>query len=443
MNSVNVIVGAWTLPELITSMAPIQKNTCARQCVQLTGGLFAGENSSLRVSDNARQMVDEILPSQSEFVLATMSKLLEYGNVDGEKFELVPDNYPKAPRHLPHIPCERELAALRRHSLPTTDFSLMVYYVCLIYCGLMFKASGLEAWEGAGLLVVDTLYTDYWRSWSDHEVEWDAYREAGNKVTSVPDCVVELVKMSVLFNACTSAIERGSSNTGYPVGMKDVVNVLRYKSYESVSYGLAGICAYGSGLHFETDDLVFVGFFVILCHDVCEYVRDCYEENYNSTCMVMHGLGEDGFSVGCAVLFAVWNNLDCFEDKTARLLRLCISTSLSGNLLVPRYCGKERLMECTSGEWSENVKATAVDLMKHMSGVSLPWPENVPMTTVSEATYADYHRMAVTALFEYTADQAADMCVEWANEIINSTVLRERTVRYVKRASTDQRGTWA
>ncbi|KAG9319257.1 hypothetical protein KVV02_007985 [Mortierella alpina] len=388
-------------------------------------------------------MVDKIVPSQSEFVLATMNKLLQYGNVDGEKFGLVPDNYPKARRHVPHAPCEQELAALRRYSLPTTDFSLMVYYVCLVYCGLMFKASGLEAWEGAGLLVVDTLYTDYWRSWSDYADEWDAYKEAADKITSVPDRVVELVKMSVLFNSCTCAIEQRSTNSGYPVGMQNVVNVLIYKSYESVSYGLAGICAYGSGLHCRADDQVFTGFLVILSHDVCEYVRDCYEENYSSTCMAMHGLGEDGFSVGCAVLFAVWNSLDCFEDKTARLLRLCISTSISGNLLVPHYCGKERLMECTSGEWSENVKKTAVDLVRHMSGVSLSWPEDVPMATVTGATYADYHRMAVTALFEHTTDQAADMCVEWANEIINSTVMRGRTVRYVKRGSTAQRGTWA
>ncbi|KAK3807993.1 MAG: hypothetical protein JOS17DRAFT_780784 [Linnemannia elongata] len=249
--------------------------------------------------------------------------------------------------------------------------------------------------------------------------------------------------MSVLFNSCTCAIEQRSNNTGYPVGMQEDVNVLIYKSYEPVSYGLAGICAYASDLHSETDDLVFAEFLVILCHDVWEYIRGCYEENYSSTCMIMHGLGEDGFSVGCAVLFAVWNNLDCFEDETARLLRLCISTSLSGNFLLPRYCGKERLMECTSGEWSENVKAVAVDLVKHMSGVSLSWSENVPMANVSGATYADYHRMAVTALFEYTTDQAADMCIELANEIINSTVMRERTVRYVKRASTDQRGTWA
>ncbi|KAG0372083.1 hypothetical protein BGX24_000752, partial [Mortierella sp. AD032] len=350
-----------------------------------------------------------------------MNKLLQYGNIDGEKFELVPDNYPKAPRHVPHKPRERELAALQRHSLPTTDFSLMVYYVCILYCGLVFKASGLKAWEDAGVLVVDTLYTDYWRIWSEYTVEWDAYKEAGDKITSVPDRVVELVKMSVLFNSCTSAIEQRSSNTGYPVGMQDVVDVLRHKSYESICYSLASICAFASGIPCETDDLVFIGFLVILCHDVCEYVRDCYEENYSSTCMTMHGLGEDGFSVGCAVLFAVWNSLDCFEDKTARLLRLCISTSLSGNLLVPRYSGKERLMECTSGEWSENVKATAVDLIKHISGVFLSWPENVPMTTVSGATYTDYHRMAVTALFEHTAEQAADMCVSWANEIINST----------------------
>lgn len=162
----------------------------------------------------------------------------------------------------------------------------------------MFKASGLEAWEGAGVLVVDTLYTDYWRSWSNHADEWEAYKEAGDRITSVPDRVVELIKMSVLFNSCTCAIEQRSSNTGYPVGIQNVVNVLIYKSYESVSYGLAGICAYGIGFHCETDDLVFVGFLVILTHDVCEYVRDCYEENYSSTCMAMRGLGVDGFSVG-------------------------------------------------------------------------------------------------------------------------------------------------
>ncbi|KAF9274093.1 hypothetical protein BGZ68_000939 [Mortierella alpina] len=424
-------------------MAPDLKNTCARQCVQSADGLFVGENSSLRMSDKARQIVDGIIPSQSKFVLTTMRKFLQCWNVEGEKFGLVPDNYPKAPRHVPHTPCERALAALQRHSLPTTDFSLMVYYICLGYCGLMFKASGLEAWEDAGMLVVDYLYPDYWRSWSDYADEWDAYQETGDKITSVPDRVVDLVKMSVLFNSCTCAVEQRSSHAGFPVGMQNVVNALIYKSYESGSYGVVGICSYGSGLHYENDDQVFIGFIVILCHDVCDYVRDCYEENYSSACMIMHGLGEDGFSIGCAVLSAVWNNLDRFKGKIARLLRLCVSSSISGNLLVPRYSGKERLMEYTSGEWSESVKAVAVDLVKRMSGVSLPWPANVPLTTVSEDTYADYHRMAIAALFEHTADQAADMCIEWANGIINSTVMRERTVRYVKRGSTDHRGTWA
>ncbi|KAI9231088.1 MAG: hypothetical protein BYD32DRAFT_456402 [Podila humilis] len=406
-------------------MALNQKSTCARQCVQLTGGLFVGENSSLRVSDNARLLVNKIIPSQSDFVLATMNKLLQYGNVDGEKFNHVPDNYTKAPRYVPLERSELELAALGRHSLPTTDFSLMVFDACLVYCGLMVKASGIEA------------------SWSAYGDVWDAYEQAAHKITSVPQTVVDLNKMSVIFNSCALAIERRSNNTGYPLGMHDVVNALIFKSYESIFYGLGGIYCYGRDLHCKSDDMIFAGFTSILCHDVCEYVRDCYEENYSSTCMILHGLNEDGFSVGCAVLFAVWNNLDCFEDDTARLLRHSISASLAGNLVVPRYSGKERLMECTSGEWSANVKATAVDLIKQMTGVSISWPDNVAMETVSEATCADYHRMAVTALFESTADQVADMCVQWTNKIINSTVMRERTVRYVKRACTDQRGTWA
>lgn len=98
------------------------------------------------------------------------------------------------------------MAALGRHSLPTTDFS-MLYDVGVVYGGLMFKAAGLEAWEDAGLLLVDTLYPDYWRSWSSYGDEWDAYEKVSRNVTSLPDRVVELIKVSTIFNSCTTAVE--------------------------------------------------------------------------------------------------------------------------------------------------------------------------------------------------------------------------------------------
>ncbi|CAO3574315.1 unnamed protein product [Mortierella alpina] len=383
-------------------MAPIQKNTCSRQCAQLDGGLFVGENSSLRASDDALMILDKIVPSQSGFVLATMNKLFQYGNVHGKKFDLMPDGYFKAPR----------------------------------------KASGIEAWEDVGVLIVDTLYPDYWRSWPTYKDVWDAYERAGDKILSVPSRVVEINKMSVIFNACAYAIEQRSDGTGYPLGLNNVVRALTFKAYESTCYGLAEMYTYGRGLQCKPEDLVFAGFLTILCHDVCEYVRDCYEENYGSTCMILHGLGEDGFQIGCAILFSVWNSLDSFEEKMARLLRHSISTSVVGNLVVPRYSGKERLMECTSGEWSAKVKAASVELVQEMTGVSIAWPENVPLAAISDAACADYHRTAVIALLESTSDQMADMCVEWANEIINSTVMREKTVLYTNRVSV-QRGDWA
>lgn len=328
----------------------IPKNTCTRHCVQLSGGLFVGENSSLRVSDNARLIVDKIVPSQSDFVLTTMKILLQYGNVDGRRLEQMPDSYTRAPRHISHERSELELAALARYSLPITNFSLMIFDGCILYCGLMFKASSIEAWEEAGLLISETMYPDYWRSWTIYEDEWRAYGKVTQDITSVPDRVVELIKMSIVFNSCAYAIEQRSTHTGFPLGMRDVINALIFKSYESVSYALASIYDYGRNLRRKHDDLVFAGTLIMLSHDVCEYVRDCYEENYNSTCMILHGLNEDGFSIACAVVFAMWNNLDCFEKKTACLFRHCISTSFAGNLVNARYCGKERLIDCTAGE---------------------------------------------------------------------------------------------
>ncbi|KAG0289106.1 hypothetical protein BGZ96_007247 [Linnemannia gamsii] len=411
--------------------------TCSRLCTQLAGGLFVGENSSLRLSDNARFVLDKIAPSQSGIVLATMNKLLKYWNVDGAKFESMPEKYTKARRIVQLERSELEMTALCRHSLPTTDFSLMLYDVGIVYGGLMFKASGLQAWEDAGLLLVDTLFPDYWRSWSVYGDEWDAYEKAGRNVTSLPDRVVELIKVSTLFNSCTNAVELRSNNVGYPLGIRDVANALTYKSFESAGYGVASIYAYVHDIRFETDKLVFAGWLIILSHDVFDYPRDCYEENYSSSCMILHGLNEDGFSLGCAVLFAVWNSLDRFDDETARLFEYCISTSTAGNLSIPRYNGKEQLIDCTtSGEWSMSVKATAVNIVKYMTGVSICWPQSVAITTIGDNTYADYHRTAVTCLYESTAEHVAGLCIEWANEIINSTIIRDRTIEYVKRVNT-------
>ncbi|KAF7724043.1 hypothetical protein EC973_001419 [Apophysomyces ossiformis] len=417
--------------------------TCSRICVQEAEGLFVGKNSSLRLSDGATLVLEKIAPSQASFVLATMNKLLRCGNFDGETFEYMPKNYTKAQRLARVERSELEINALNRYSLPNTDFSLMLYDVALVYGGLMLKPCGLQAWEDAGLLVVDTLYPDYWRSWSAYRNEWDAYDKAASNITSLPDRLVELIKISTVFNSCTYAIEQWSDNVGYPSGMRDVANALVYKSFESAGYGIAAIYAYVRSIHFTTEKLVFAGLLVILSHDIFDYARDCYEENYSSSCMILHGLNEDGFSLGCAVLFAVWNSLDYFDDETAGLFRHCISTSLAGNLSIPRYNGKEQLIKCTSsGEWSMNVKQTAINLIKHMTGVSICWPENVAVTTTSDSTYTDYHRMAIDCLYESTPEDVANLCIKWANEIINSTLIRDRIVTYVKRVKT-QPGTWA
>ncbi|KAF9945167.1 hypothetical protein BGZ72_001590 [Mortierella alpina] len=60
----------------------------------------------------------------------------------------------------------------------------------------------------------------------------------------MPDRVVDIIKLSTIFNSCTLAIERSSSVTGHPSGMRDVVKALEYKGYESVSYGLAAVYDY-------------------------------------------------------------------------------------------------------------------------------------------------------------------------------------------------------
>ncbi|KAF8951524.1 hypothetical protein BGZ46_003933 [Entomortierella lignicola] len=419
------------------------RNTCARFGVQLVGGLFVGENSLLRLSDDARLKLDEIVPSESGFALETMARLLQYWNVDGTRFDHMPENYTKA-RRITHIErSELELTALSRRSLLHSDYSLMLYDVGVVYGGLMFRGSGLEAWEDTSVLLVDTLYPDFWRSRPTYDDEWNAYEDAARQVTSVPDRVVELIKMSTLYNSCTNAIERRSSVAGYPSGIHDVANALVYKSFESIGYGLAAIYDYARELHCETDELIFAGWLIILCHDISDYARDCYEENYVNSCMILHGLGEDGFSLGCAVLFAVWNSLDCFSDGVSSLYRHTISTSLSGNLSIPRYCAKEQLTECTTpGEWSIGVKTTAINVVKRMTGVDISWPENVAMTAINDATVVDYHRMAINALYKSSDEHVANLCIEWANEIINSTLIRDRTVRYVKRVSTE-RGIWA
>ncbi|KAF9952464.1 hypothetical protein BGZ72_006276 [Mortierella alpina] len=203
-----------------------------------------------------------------------MSNLLQWWNVDGKAFEWMPENNVKARRLVLPERSELEMDALRRHSLPSTDFSFMLYDSSVLYGGLVLKASGLQAWEDAALLIVDTLYPDYWRSWSDYKEEWDAYEKACNNITSVPEHVVELMKISAIFNSCTTAIELRSNTAGYPSGLQDVVNALRYKSLESVGYGFAAIYAYAQGILLETDRAIFGGFLIVLAHDVFDYARD-------------------------------------------------------------------------------------------------------------------------------------------------------------------------
>ncbi|KAF7722079.1 hypothetical protein EC973_003728 [Apophysomyces ossiformis] len=416
---------------------------CSRLCVQTIGELFVEKDSSLRLSDKARFILDKIAPSQSSFVLATMNKMLQGRDIDGTKFEYMPENYSKAQRLFKVERSELELNALARYSLPNTDFSLMIYDVAVVYGGLMLKACGMQDWEDAGLLLVDTLYPDYWRSWSAYRDEWDAYEKAVHTIKSMPDRVVELINVSTIFTSCTYALEQKSNIAGYPSGIRDVANALAYRSFESVGYGAVGIYAYVHNIHFETEISIFAGWLIALSHDVFDYARDCYEENYNGSCMILHGLNEDGFSLGCAMLFAVWNSLDYFDIETARLFRHCISTSLAGNLSIPRYNGKEQLINCTtSGQWSMSLKETAISLIKHMTGVSLCWPENVAVTTISDITYTDYHKMAITCLYESTAEHVASLCINWANEIINSALIRDRVMTYVKRTKI-QPGTWA
>ncbi|KAF9273706.1 hypothetical protein BGZ74_004668, partial [Mortierella antarctica] len=187
------------------------------------------------------------------------------------------------------------MAAFRRYSLPPTDFSFMLYDVAVVYGGLMLKACGLQAWEDAGLLMVDALYPDYWRSWPVYGNEWDAYEKASRNVVSVPVPVIDLIKISTMFNSCTNAIELRSNNVGCPLGLQDVINALIYKTFESVGYGFAAIYAHVQDSSFETDKVVFGGFLISLAHDVFDYARDCYEWNHSNSCMIMHGLNEDVF----------------------------------------------------------------------------------------------------------------------------------------------------
>ncbi|KAF7720710.1 hypothetical protein EC973_006310 [Apophysomyces ossiformis] len=376
-------------------------------------------------------------------MLATINKILEGRHLDGAKFEYMPENYTKAQRLVQLERSELEINALDRHSLPNTEFSLMIYDVAVVYGGLMLKASGLQAWEDAALLLIDTLYPDYWRSWSTYGDEWDAYEKAIHDITSVPDRVVELIKFSSVFISCTYIMEQRASKVGYPSCIRDVAKALEYRSFDSIGYSIAAIYAYVRNIHFETDKLVFAGWLLAVSHDVFDYARDCYEENYLNSCMTLHGLNEDGFSLGCAVLFAVWNSLDYFDNETARLFEYCISTSLVGNLAIPRYNGKEQLLNCTvSGKWSMNVKETAIEIIKYMTGVSLCWPENVAVTAISDIAYTDYHKVAIVSLYESTAEDVASLCIKWANEIINSMLIRDRVMKYVERTKI-QPGTWA
>ncbi|KAF9926881.1 hypothetical protein BGZ67_007898 [Mortierella alpina] len=283
-----------------------------------------------------------------------MTRLLQYWIVDGTRFDQMPENYAKA-RRMTHLErSELELTAIARHALLNTDFSLMLYDVGVVYGGLMIKASGLDAWEDVGVLLVDTLFSDYWWSQPTYDDEWVAYEEAACKVVSVPDRVVDLIK------AATSTIPA-------PMPSSEV-----YKSFESVGYAASAIYDHVHGLCCGTDEIIFAGFLVILCHGICDYARDCYEENYSNCCMILHGLDEDGFSLGCAVLFAVWNSLDGFSNGPSRLYQHMISTSMSGNLSIPRYCAKEQLVNCTTmGERSMGLKRNAIEIVKHMTGVSI------------------------------------------------------------------------
>lgn len=201
--------------------------------------MFAGEDSSLRLSEDARSILEDIVPSPCDFVLATLNRILQSYNAEGSKFEFMPESFTQAQRLVQVERSEKEMTALRRYSLPTTDFLLMLYDVGVVYGGLMFKASGLHAWEDAAMLLIDTLYPDYWRSWSAFKDEWDAYEQAARKITSLPDHVVDLIKISTIFNSCTSAVERKSNLAGYPSGIQDVVSALIYRSFESASYGIA------------------------------------------------------------------------------------------------------------------------------------------------------------------------------------------------------------
>jgi len=62
--------------------------------------------------------------------------------------------------NIPYEYSELELAVLRKYSQPTTVFSLMIFDGCILYCGMMMEASGIEAWEDAGVLLADTIYSD-------------------------------------------------------------------------------------------------------------------------------------------------------------------------------------------------------------------------------------------------------------------------------------------
>ncbi|KAF9952209.1 hypothetical protein BGZ70_000693 [Mortierella alpina] len=248
----------------IENMSPYPRYTCAREALQSADGLFEGENSSLRVSDDARSKLDQMVPSEAEFTLETMAMLLEYWNVEGTKFDYMPETHTKA-RRIHHLErSELELDALDRHSLLNTDYSLMLYDVGVVYGGLSYKVSGVEAWEETGVLLVDTLYPDYWRSRPTYDDEWDAYEKAATKTSSVPERVVDLLKSSTIFNSCTYVIEQRSSVAGYPTGMDNVIKALLYKGFESAGYGMAAVCDYMRNLGCKTNEKAFAGCLVIL-----------------------------------------------------------------------------------------------------------------------------------------------------------------------------------
>ncbi|CAO3624335.1 unnamed protein product [Cunninghamella blakesleeana] len=159
--------------------------------------------------------------------------------------------------------------------------------------------------------------------------------------------------------------------------------------------------------------------------------------------MILHGLGEDGFALACAVLFTTWNNLDCFDEDVRELYKHCISTSIGGNLSIPRYNGKEQLRECTiNGNWNNNIKKIAIEAIKAMTNVCVIWPDNAKIIETNGMNYEDYHKIAVNSLYNLKAEDVKKLCNQWADDIINSKLINNREMKYIERESMI-RGNWA